>query len=264
MKVLIVSKRNDEGIKKAEELKDTLSKRGVEAIFGEMCDGAECSFIRKFSGDYVVTLGGDGTFLLTAQNLSKEIPILPVRIEGVGFLCNLDWNEFLGNIDRFVNEKFSFDYFPRIEIYNKIKARAVNEIVIARARLSKILRIEFKVGETKFNVKGDGLIFSTALGSSAYSLSSGGSLIDQSLDVIHIVPISPFNTKIKPFVVSADKEIKIKLKNKGGSVVVDGQKEESLEAGEEVTIKKSKPLKVITFKDNNIFRKYKEKFLEGR
>lgn len=280
LRVLIVAKQNKLGLKMAKKLERKLSEYTDEIHFDVSTTkslsraGKKGIKVSKFHGDLIITIGGDGTLLWTAHQ--TNIPILPVRIEGHGFLCTAEFNELIKNLDRIKKKNYIITERLRIKCTKAAKGKiekyfdkflhreypySMNEIVFTRRRPSKILEIEFKIDDTIYNMRGDGILFSTPLGSSAYSASAGGSLIDPSLDVIAIVPLYAFHSKIRPMVVSANKKIEVRIKGGDTALIIDGHGGEYLKSGSDFIIEKGEPMKVISFSDYNFYKRFKNEFM---
>ncbi len=277
MKVLIVAKQNDLGMKMALRAEKKLREITDDVHFDRSTalrlrkGGVP---IKKFDGDLIVTIGGDGT-LLHASSLTN-IPVMPVKIEGHGFLCTVSMKEFLDNIKRlndknyFVTERLRIQCRRKqsegrldkyLQILRKQYPPSINEIVFARKRPSKILNIEYEIENVKFEMLGDGILISTPSGSTAYSSSADGSLIDPELKVIKVVPLYPFFSKLKPMVLPSDKEITVRVKRGDCSLIIDGHGGDYVKAGTEFIISEGEPLKIISFQKHNFYQKFKEEFL---
>ena len=276
LKILIVAKQNKAGLHAARKLEKLLREYTEDIHFDlstvKKARNARGTPIKKFDGDFIITVGGDGTLLWTAQQTNK--PILPVRIEGYGFLCTADFKDLIDNIKKVVNREYSVEERMRlsctkiakgkIERYLRLKRSypmAANEIVFARRRPSKILTIEFTIDDTVFEFSGDGILISTPYGSSAYSASAGGSLVDTSLDVISVVPLYPFYSKIKPFVMPANKKIIVKIKAGECAVIIDGHGGDYVTSEADFVIEKGEPLRVMSLFKSGFYERFKKKFM---
>src|SRR3989344_1773009 len=212
--VLLVAKQNPIGIKSAKKVEKLLKGRVKDIHFDNSTAlrlHTRGHSIRKFRGDLIITLGGDGTFLWTAHK--TDVPILPVKLEGQGFLCSCNFKQLVENIDDILKKEFRIEERMRLrcvkmsggKIHKYMKALrhdeyplALNEIAFGRKRPSKILDVEFQIDGVTFDMVGDGVMFSTPSGSTAYSSSAGGAMIDPSLEVISVIPLYPFFSKKKP------------------------------------------------------------------
>ncbi len=274
--ILIVAKQNKLGLKMARKLEAAL--KGKADVHFDKSSALRLRkhghSIRKFTGDFIITIGGDGTFLWTAHK--ANVPILPVRIEGYGFLCTTDFSELLENIKNLLKGNYKTTERTRLACYKipttklqkyivKIRHKdypmAVNEIAFARKRPSKILSISFRIDDVVFDNVGDGVMFATPAGSTAYHASAGGPIIDPKLPVIGIVPLYPFFNKAKPMVVPADKKIEVEIKSGDCALVIDGHGGDYVKAGSKFIIERAKPVKVIYFSEKNFYHKVKSQLL---
>ncbi|MFC2143155.1 NAD(+)/NADH kinase [Candidatus Aenigmatarchaeota archaeon] len=275
-KVLIVAKQNRAGLRMGRVLEKKL--QGKVDIAFEPTTARKYrklgTSIKKFDGDLVITLGGDGTFLRAAHQ--THLPILPIKLEGHGFLCTCTFSEFSDNLQRIFDGKF--DIFDRMRLsctrtgdkrrfdryVHRIKREtyplAVNEIAFARKRPSKVLEVEIIIDDVKFDYIGDGVMISTPAGSTAYNSSAGGSLIDPDLDVISITALYPFYSKLKPMIVPSGKRIEILVKG-DCALVIDGHGGDYIKRDGRFIIERSHPSKVVHLINQNFYQKFKNEFL---
>lgn len=279
--ILIAAKQNKIGLKMAKKLERILKEKIDDIRFDPSTAGKLKKFsrkgmaIKKFNGDMVITLGGDGTMLLTAPQ--ARVPILPVRIEGYGFLCTADFRDIVRNLNTIAKRKYTITKRMRLrcrkisrgkiekyieKILHKDYPLSLNEIVFARKRPSKILEIEFKIDDTTFSFVGDGLMIYTPAGSTAYSTSAGGSLIDPRLEAVGIVPLYPFFSKLKPMIIPADKKIEIKVTGGECALIIDGHGGDYVKEGSEFIIDKGEPVRIINLFESKFYERFKEKFLK--
>jgi NAD+ kinase len=200
--------------------------------------------------DFIIVLGGDGTLLSVSRSLKgKDVPILGVNLGGLGFLTEISLEELPSMIERVSNGDFAISKRVMLDVGvwrdgNQIFEFAIlNDAVISKDALARIIDIETYVdGEYLTTYKSDGLILSTATGSTGYSLSAGGPILYPSLKNIVITPISPHMLTNRPIIVSKDVVIRATLKSKDERVVLtlDGQIGFPLEYGDEVIVKESR------------------------
>lgn len=276
LQILIAAKQNRLGLKLAEKLGAKLGSF-AEVSFDPTTAmklsrlGKHGKKIRKFLGDFIITVGGDGTFLRTAYE--AVVPILPVRIEGHGFLCTMDFKDLMRNLDKlegreyFVTErlrlrctKVSRGIFDRI--LSKPYPHSLNEIVFTRKRPSKVLHIEFIIDGIAFDFLGDGLMIASPYGSTAYNASAGGSILDPSLEAINIVPLYPFYSKVKPITVPADKKIEVKIASGDCTVIIDGHGGEYLKGDSDFIIEKGEPMKIINLQEGKFYERLKSELMK--
>ncbi|MGL4451505.1 MAG: NAD(+)/NADH kinase [Sarcina sp.] len=218
--------------------------------------------------DILMVLGGDGTLLGTARNYANIItcPILGINIGNLGFISSIELSEIDIAMQSIKDHNYGIE--ERIMIKTLINGiefegnRALNDVVIARGTLSRMTEYDIFVNEqnyTSFN--GDGIIISTPVGSTAYSLSAGGPLISPDLDLISIVPICSHNLNTRPLVVNGNSEITIRPAiEEEIYLTIDGQKSIKLKSNDEIKIQKAHTtFKVISFKEKKYFEVLRKK-----
>lgn len=218
--------------------------------------------------DIIMVLGGDGTLLGTARNYAHKIecPILGINIGNLGFISSIELSELDLALKSISDGEYGIE--KRIMIKSLINGqefegnRALNDIVIARGTLSRMTKYDVYVNNEKYtSFNGDGIIISTPVGSTAYSLSAGGPLISPDLNLISIVPICSHNLNSKPLIVNENSEITIipAIEEKI-YLTIDGQKSLKLKNDDEIKIKKSEVIfKVISFKEKKYFEILRKK-----
>ena len=222
------------------------------------------SFVNKV--DLIIVFGGDGTLLNSArQYLDHEIPILGVNMGNVGFLTDIA----VDNFEHAINEIFNNEYI--IEERNLVSATfgknhlfGLNEIVIHSGSYAQLMRYRLSVNDKiVYEQRSDGLIVATPTGSTAYALSAGGPIIHPSLDVWTILPMLPQSLSSRPFVISSDEKVDIKLfdgPSDEAKICVDGQADINLSYEEDISISKmEKTLKLVHPKSNDFFEACREK-----
>lgn len=232
MKVGLVIKDLKEATALGREIREYLAARGVEVEVEEASAarlGVRGPRLEEVEADLIVLLGGDGTILKTvAKTEGKEIPILGINFGTMGFLVEIqpkDWREALERVLR-------GDY--TVEAKRKLAVRlngrevgeALNEAVVISSMPVRMLHLQVAVdGEMVQDLRADGVIVSTPTGSTAYSYSAGGPILDPRVEGLVVTPICPFEPGIRPIVVPASSEIKVRLlRSKGeATIVVDGE-----------------------------------------
>jgi NAD+ kinase len=237
--------------------------------------------LRDMSEDSVkllISVGGDGTILRVAQNLPRKnpTPILGINLGSVGFLdeSEADDKALFSTLDKIINDDYTVERSMRITgIYNHIRlADALNELYIVSAKPSKVLHVGIKV-DNEFLSTGymDGVIISTSVGSTAYCLSAGGSLVDPRLRVIQIVPVNPFARagSLKPIVLPSTSEVEIQLLRPklNALIIIDGQQEYKAFPKTSIRIRKSESdIKFVRLNKNfheGFYNKLRSKLLMG-
>jgi len=167
--------------------------------------------------DLLIVLGGDGTLLAAARLLdSRNIPILPVNLGGLGFLTSVTLDDFYPVLEQAINGRARFS--ERVMLESQVlrqgkifhRARALNDAVLNKAALARIIDLHLHInGEFVCNYKADGLILSTPTGSTAYSLSAGGPIVYPLVSAFVITPICPHTLTNRPLVVPDNVKIEI-------------------------------------------------------
>ncbi|MDR2293065.1 MAG: NAD kinase [Prevotellaceae bacterium] len=219
---------------------------------------------------FFVSLGGDGTFLEATRFVRKTgIPMIGVNTGSLGFLANVSVDEFRLVLDEILNNKYEIEHRSLINVTahgkKNISACALNEITLQRTMSTLISTTVEISGERLSQYWSDGLIIATPTGSTAYSMSVGGPIIVPTASNFVISPIAPHNLAIRPFVISDDIEIKIKLQTRGekAMLTVDNEMFE-VEPEMEFSVKKSKyKINIIKPDSVNFYKTLRNKLMWG-
>ena len=224
--------------------------------------------ILDFDCDMAIVLGGDGTLLRAQSKLKAETPIFGINMGTVGFLTEIEAKDTFNALDDVLNGDYYKEKRTKLVVsHENNHYSAMNEVVIMTEKPAKMLHFQIKVdGEIIEEVRADGLIVSTPSGSTAYAMSAGGPIVDPKVGGFIIIPICPYKLGARPFIVSDNSEITVKLLKKGKSAVfvMDGQRNEEAEYEEEIKFKKShKNVYLIRTSTKYFYKKVKEKLSEG-
>ena len=224
--------------------------------------------IKDFDCDMALVLGGDGTLLRAQGKMKPEIPIFGINMGTVGFLTEIEVKDTFEALDEILKGDYYKEKRTRLVVSHESNMfTAMNEVVIMTDKPAKMLHFEIKVdGETIEEVRADGLIVSTPSGSTAYAMSAGGPIVDPKVAGFVIIPICPYKLGVRPFVVSDNSEITVKLLKKGKSAVfvMDGQINEEADYEEEIKFKKAdKDAYFIRTSTKYFYEKVKDKLKEG-
>ena len=176
--------------------------------------------------DFMLSIGGDGTFLECATLVKdKAIPMLGVNTGKLGFLAYVNSNNLLMALKQIFEGKFNTEYRMLLQVncddkfYGDVNF-CLNEFAVQKkSRLSMIKTKVYADGNYINTYWSDGLIIATPTGSTAYSLSCGGPIVVPHSDVILITPIANHNLTVRPLVISANSEIKISVDSMEGKVL---------------------------------------------
>jgi len=208
---------------------------------------------------FAITLGGDGTILRAARLLAKnKIPILGVHMGGLGFLSEIELHELTEALDRIKKGKFVIDERAMIEtLVGGRKLVALNDIVISNSGIARVIRLEVK-GLAEYI--SDGVIFSSASGSTAYNLSAGGPILTPDSESMVISAICPHSISTRSIVI--EKPVTAVLnRGKAAILTADGQQLVPLHEGQKIRIQRSKlTTRFIRLKQYDFFAKVKEAF----
>ena len=153
-----------------------------------------------------------------------------------------------------------------IEGVTCLEERALNDIVVARGTLSRMAQYEVFINDELYaTFKGDGVIISTPVGSTAYSFSAGGPLIMPDLQIISIVPICPHTPNSRPMIIDGNNTVRVKplINESDVFVTIDGQKALKLEKHNEVLIKKAQEFfRIISFDNKSYFKVLRKKLFK--
>ena len=220
--------------------------------------------IFDFDCDMALILGGDGTLLRAQGKMDPDIPIFGINMGTVGFLTEIEAKHTFEALNDILKGDYYKERRSRLVVsHENHQYTAMNEVVIMTDKTSKMLHFEIQVdGEIIEDVRADGLIVSTPSGSTAYAMSAGGPIVDPKVEGFIIIPICPYKLGVRPFVVSDNSEITVKLLKKGKSAVfvMDGQINEEAEYEEEIKFKKyDKPAQFIRTSSKYFYEKVKDK-----
>ena len=221
---------------------------------------------------FVITIGGDGTFLATARFYSNfNTPILGINAGHLGFLAQLRENQIKLGLQKILDGDFMIDDRVMVQALTKsgILLNALNDIVIKGGEISRASKLSLLINDNHVcDYVADGLIISTPTGSTAYNLSAKGPIISPKVEALTITPICPHSLSIRPLVIPVNEKIEIKTENNRDLIylTIDGQVNKKLEKDESVFISKSSnsaKLVLINTENNNFYNVLKEKLNWG-
>ncbi|MCS7227989.1 MAG: NAD(+)/NADH kinase [Endomicrobia bacterium] len=254
-------------------VKDLINK--LNKIFSKEIKVVVCSSEKLTwkicNGDLIITLGGDGTILrVSPYAIEKNIPVAGINLGGLGYLAEFKVEDVVYIVRSFLKENIPLQKRIVLNVtYKNRKHYAVNDCVI-KPLSSKVCSIELFINNQKITeIVGDGIIISTPTGSTAYSLASGGSIVEPDAEVILITPISPHMLSIRPIIISVKKIVKLKIprykSNKNLLLSLDGQRNFIVKPEDEVIISSSeKKLLFVPNTAENFFKILRQKLSWGK
>lgn len=220
--------------------------------------------------DFIVSIGGDGTFLDTARLVGKKgIPIIGVNVGKLGFLAETSVKQIAAFITDITKGKYILDERTVLEAHARGSNKAIygmNEIVINQKGIIKTIEIEVLYNNQPVNsYHADGIIIATPTGSTGYSLSAGGPIVHPKTAVFILCPLSPHTLTARPVILPDDGIFNIKVKSRIPiNAVADGSASIDLKLPAEIEIKKAPyTIKVAKSLSSNYFKILTSKLLWG-
>lgn len=257
-----------------------LRARNINVILGETSatllgelDGYQDAQLSN-KADVLLVLGGDGT-MLNAARLAAErsIPILGVNMGGLGFLTEVRLENLYPSLERVFANDYVLDerLMLRTHIHRDGETIAqgvvLNDVVISKGTLARMIELRIEIeGRFVTNLRSDGLIVSSPTGSTAYSLSAGGPIIDPAVQSLILTPVCPHTLTHRPLIVPGKDKIDLTLTSKddGAMATLDGQVGVPITQGDTVTIQTSENrTRLIRFPESNYYDVLREKLKWG-
>lgn len=221
-----------------------------------------------------ITLGGDGTLLNTVRELyTAGIPICGVNLGQLGFLTEIETSRLEASLEQIIIRDYIVEERLMLEavVVRQEKeiyvSSALNDVVVTKGGFSRLIKLELFVdGQLTAKYPADGLIIATSTGSTGYSLSAGGPIVNPNLKVIVLTPICPHTLQTRSIIVSEDEDIQVKMYASHEDIVltVDGQKTVNLFPDDIVVVRRSPfRAKFIRLNGNNYYEKLRTKLRRG-
>lgn len=213
--------------------------------------------------DMVLAFGGDGTLLYIAKSIGNfTTPILGINTGRFGFLTEITPEELPERINDLLVKRYSVEKRIMMEAFiegsETQELLAVNDFVIDKGGYPRIIKIALTINNEYFHTyTSNGIVVSTATGSTAYSLSAGGPIIYPTVDNLLITPICPHTLSVRPMIIPGDFSVCLELLSGPEEIPLnaDGQQRVMLNTGQKITIKRSKAvLNLVHFPSHNFFR----------
>lgn len=220
--------------------------------------------------DILIVLGGDGSILEAARRaVHRGTPILGINLGRLGYMAELEMSE-LDQLGKLFSKEFYLEKraMLRVELYSggdlKSFSYALNDAVISNGSISRIVDLELlQNGSLVTRYRADGLIIATPTGSTAYSLSAGGAIVDPSVRCVCVTPISPHSLTARPLIFSENSVLEIRntcVREKMLYLTVDGRMNFELYRNQIVRVTKSKmETNLIRLKPSSFYNKLRQK-----
>ena len=251
---MIINSSKENALAIAKESIDILSKCGAEIFLtGEFKNQFQNIQIideeKLYSvADVVIVIGGDGTIIHTAKKAAEfSKPVLGINAGRVGYLAGLEGND-LSKLKNILSKNYRIKNRMLLSVkVGEEEYLSLNDAVVSKGPLSRMIDITVKLHGECISYRADGLISATPIGSTAYSLSAGGPIVDPDLDSIILTPICPQSLYARPILIAPNEEIIISAvppEGTGTFITIDGEQVCPILPGQIVTVKKASNLRV--------------------
>ena len=248
----------------AELVKKELLKNGIEPISADDLEQA----------DFSIVIGGDGTIIHAAKKAAfYSKPVLGINSGRVGFMAGVENGEY-DILSRLKTGEFEIENRMLLSVMcergdKAIKTYSLNEAVVSRGGLARITDINVTIGgRSTIDYAADGLIFATPTGSTAYSLSAGGPVVDPSMRAILLTPICPHSLFSRTVLFGESARLAVSVSSDSESEInltIDGETSLPMQGGDVVAIELSNlSAELIRLKDRDFYEILNEKLAERR
>ena len=226
----------------------------------------------NFDVDYVISMGGDGTFLKAASRVgAKGTPIIGINMGRLGFLADVLPSEIESALDSLYAGECQIEEHAVIQVEPKGGVLAgnpfaLNDIAVLKRDDASMISIRTMVdGEFLVTYQADGLIVSTPTGSTAYNLSNGGPIIIPQSGSLCLTPVAPHSLNIRPIVINDTAEITLDIESRSHNylVAIDGRSERMTEETRLVIRRAAHCIKIVKQRNQRYFSTLREKLMWG-
>ena len=221
--------------------------------------------------DIMIVIGGDGTILRAARSaILCDVPILGINAGRLGFLSDLEREE-IPLLEKLVRGGCRVERRMMLDVVHGSEVEtAVNDVFLSKIEPGKIVDLDVRCdGREVAHYRADGIVFATPNGSTAYSMSAGGPVLDSGLDAIIMTPICPHSLISRSIVCSGDKILTIRAvcsdSEKELGLVVDGEKRMVLQSDDEISVRRSeKYIRFVNITGRGFYEILNEKMIGRR
>ena len=264
---LVVKRDRPRAVRLARRMLGWLARRRVRVLLDAEAQLAGAPARTKDElareADLIVVLGGDGTLLSVARRTEARVPILGVNMGELGFLTGVVEAEAMPMLARVIAGRYELDrrmtLAAHLERAGRARGRfrAVNDVVITHGAVARILEFTVSVDGLPFSAyRADGMIVATPTGSTAYSLSVGGPIVEPTVQVLLLSPISPHTLSNRPVVLGPDAVVRITI-GRGEAdalLTIDGQEGTRLAAGDVIEVRQGRsPVSLVRSPDRTYY-----------
>ncbi len=261
-----------------ERLGSFFKKHGITAYIPDnICcsDYIQASDDELFSlADIIITIGGDGTIIRYAKRAAEYgKPILGINAGRMGYLADIEQNEY-HLLSKLKTQEYTIEERMMLNVVVCENGKLIgeydvlNDAVITSGFISRIIDVQASVDGDTIGYRADGLILATPTGSTAYSMSAGGPIIDPSTNCMCITPICSHALSAKPILLNSNKTVRIKAYSKKRTDIylsLDGRKVANVKPFTEIYITRSKRMvKLVRLNDRSFYKTLSLKFIDSR
>ncbi len=258
MKAIIVPNLEKEGASTIlAKVRIALAENNIEYFISKSLDNLN-------DVDIIITIGGDGTIIHAAKaGAEHNIPILGINAGRIGYLANISPNE-LSLLSALKKGTYETDERMLLEVsIGENKYYCLNEAVISKGSISRMIDIKLLVDGSEISYRADGLIAATPTGSTAYSMSAGGPVVDPALGLFIITPICSNSLFDRPIILSENSTLEVfavSPQNAEAYLTIDGEISVPVHEADSITIKKAPhTAKLIKIKNSTFYETLSEK-----
>ncbi len=255
---IIVNPARDAQLKLTKKIQNFITENGGICQYQANLELEGIPFDRKKipkDTECILVVGGDGTLLRAARNIAeRDIPLIGINTGHLGYLCELEADTAVAGAEHLLTDD-SYTIERRMQLSGccitkagkEPERTALNDIVIHRCGRLQVVDLIISVnGEYLNTYRADGIILATPTGSTGYSMSCGGPIVDPKARLLLVTPISPHTLNAKSIVLDAEDEITVEVAKRSSEqeeeleVSFDGDHVGILRAGEKITVKKAR------------------------
>ena len=227
--------------------------------------------IERLPADFALSLGGDGTLLgICRRYAANPVPVCGINMGTLGFMADIEQNELEQRLVQLCAGDYRVEWRPFLAGYvtkpdgaEHFLGHAINDIVVMKGDVARIISLALCVNDTPLvECKADGFIVATPTGSTAYSLSAGGPIMNPMVKGIVLTPICPHTLNIRPLIIREEDAVHIHLVDMRQSIIVtlDGQETTPIHPDDTVTVKCSDVRAgIIKFADKDYYQTLRTK-----
>lgn len=220
--------------------------------------------------DLIISFGGDGTMLVASKEaIKKDVPIMAVNMGTLGYLAEINPENAIEMLEKYQNGEYIIDNRNFLKVkYNNKKYYALNELVVIKGGLmSHLMEVEVYSNDIFVNkYRADGVIVSTPTGSTAYSLSAGGSIVHPNLKALIITPLSPHSLNARSIVVDGNDYLSFKIFSRDNDAYLnlDGSEYLKVDSSDRISaILSKKKIRIVRSGNKDYYSILREKLKWG-